>query len=262
LISVIPATPAQVQWTGGTAVVIFMGDLIDKWTNSLGALTLVRTLETQAAAAGGQVIVLLGNHEAEFLADPAGTKTAEFVTELNAAGISPMDVGLGLNPLGQELRNRPLAARVNDFFFSHAGNPGGRTLAQLDLAIRQGLDAQGFSAPILQDPDSLLEARLSPAPWWEAPGVVPATLVATLGAGIAHIVEGHQPGGVTFNDGTSRSAGSLYCRSGLFFLVDSGMSRGVNDTTGAALLIHKNSNLTTTTQSVSPSGTKTLVWQG
>ena len=259
LISVIPATPSQVQWSGGTAVVIFMGDLIDKWTNSLGVLALVRTLEVQAAAAGGHVIVLLGNHEAEFLSDPAGTKTADFAAELTAAGMAPADVAAGTNPLGRELRSRPLAARVNDFFFSHAGDPGGRTLAQLDLALRQGLDAQGFSAPILMDPDSLLEARLSPAPWWEA--VVPSSVVSTLGAGIAHVVEGHQPSSVTFSDGSTRGNGELYCRLGLFFLVDSGMSRGVNKSVGAALKIHKLSN-STRTESVAPNGASTLVWQG
>jgi hypothetical protein len=208
LIASAPATPAQVQWSGGTATVVFTGDLIDKWTDSLGALTLVRTLQSQAHAAGGHVIVLLGNHEAEFLADPTGSKTAEFAGELTASGLAPADVAAGRNALGQELRNRPFAARVNDFFISHAGNTGGRSLAQLDAALRLGLDTQGFASPILMDPDSLLEARLSP-PWFEAAGIVPATLVGALGSGIAHIVEGHQPGSYTFKDGTSRPSGKL-----------------------------------------------------
>ena len=258
LIPSVPATPAQVQWSGGHAVVVFMGDLIDKYTDSLGALTLVRTLETKAAAAGGRVIVLLGNHEAEFLADPTGTKTSDFASELTAAGQSPAAVAQGLTPLGVELRNRPLAARVNGFFFAHGGNPGALTLAQLDQALQAGLDAQGFAAPILMDPDSLLEARLSPAPWWETNGVVPSAL----GAGISHLVQGHQPGSVTFSDGSTRAAGEVYARLGLYFLVDSGMSRGVNKTTGASLRLHRTSAGATKAEKLTPSGVATLLWQG
>jgi hypothetical protein len=262
LIAAIPSTPSQVQWSGGTSVVVFTGDLIDKWTDSLGVLTLVRTLIPQAATAGGRVIVLLGNHEAEFLADPTGTKTTDFQNELVAAGIAPADVALGTVPLGVELRSRPFAARVNGFFFSHAGNPRGLSLAALDQALRQGLDAQGFAAPVLQDPDSLLEARLSPSPWWEVPGVDPAAPITTLGAGIAHIVLGHQPGSVTFSDGSTRAGGELMCRLGLYCLVDSGMSRGVNKTTGSALRIHVTSSGTTKVEKVDLSGTKTVLWQG
>ena len=63
-------------------------------------------------------------------------------------------------------------------------------------------------------------------------------LVETVGAlGARHLVIGHQPGKTTFADGTVRKAGEIFCYDeGLFFMIDTGMSRGV---TGALALCYK-----------------------
>jgi hypothetical protein len=47
----------------------------------------------------------------------------------------------------------------------------------------------------------------------------------------------------------------------LFFMVDSGMSRGVDNSTGAALRVRK-VGAVTKAESLAPSGAATLVWQG
>jgi hypothetical protein len=52
------------NWTGGDTILIQMGDLIDDGEHVRAALDLFISLQEQAAAAGGQVIVLMGNHEA------------------------------------------------------------------------------------------------------------------------------------------------------------------------------------------------------
>ena len=62
--------PSKVKWTGGTAMLLVLGDLIDKGESSLEVIDMLRTLERQAPQSGGRVIVTMGNHEAEFLADP------------------------------------------------------------------------------------------------------------------------------------------------------------------------------------------------
>ena len=73
-----PGRADEVNWIAGKAVVVFMGDMIDKGTHSLKVLTLVRALRDAAIHQGGQVIVLLGNHEARFLADPSNEKAQAF----------------------------------------------------------------------------------------------------------------------------------------------------------------------------------------
>ncbi|MBT5874412.1 MAG: hypothetical protein HOH43_13420 [Candidatus Latescibacteria bacterium] len=51
------------NWTGGDAVLVQVGDLIDRGLKDSEVLDLYMALEQQSAAAGGQVVVLLGNHE-------------------------------------------------------------------------------------------------------------------------------------------------------------------------------------------------------
>ena len=53
----------HLQWTGGTASLVQVGDVIDRGTRSRECLDLVMALERQAARRGGRVIPLLGNHE-------------------------------------------------------------------------------------------------------------------------------------------------------------------------------------------------------
>ena len=258
-----PAAPTAARWKGGAAVLVCTGDLIDKYNQSLAVISLLRTLQEQAQIAGGRVIVTLGNHEAEFLAS-SGTdkKSADFISELTAAHIVPADVALGRDSagIGAWLRNLPAGAKVGNWFFCHAGNTGGATLANLDKAIETAVDANGWNTPVLIDANSMLEARMHPRQWWDwngrdpqletAPAVQrPADaaagkarlqrLIEALGA--KHLVFGHQPGKIKFLDGTERAKGQMYTKfDGLVFLIDTGLSRGVQAGRAAVLQIDSN----------------------
>ena len=54
----------QMAWTAGNAHLVMVGDIVDRGPNSRDAMDLLMRLETEAAAAGGMVHVLIGNHEA------------------------------------------------------------------------------------------------------------------------------------------------------------------------------------------------------
>ena len=169
LIDGVPKTPADVVWKGRKAVLVCTGDLIDKDDHALPVIALLRALQAAASRAGGRVIVTMGNHEAEFLADPIGDKKdKDFVKELTAAGITPDQVAAGTDTLGigRFFLTLPFAARVNDWFFVHAGNTKTMSIRDLALALQSGIDADGYGAPILSAGDSLLEARMHPEPWW------------------------------------------------------------------------------------------------
>ena len=240
-----PSGAQTPTWLGGSAVLVAMGDLIDKGSQGLAVIAGLQALAVQASAQGGAVVVLLGNHEAEFLANPLESKVSEFAAELAQTGLDPQFVAQGGHPIGAWLRNLPIGLRSGPWFFCHGGDTHGLTLDQLRSSIEQGVDTQGFGAPVLVAPDSLLEARLDP-PWWEVPGMTPQQAldqrVAALGA--EHIVQGHQPGKVDFADGTKRKAGQLYQKYGRIFLVDVGMSQAVDDSTGALLHIHQEPGVT------------------
>ncbi|HJW93580.1 MAG TPA: metallophosphoesterase [Thermoanaerobaculia bacterium] len=240
----VPSSPDQATWSGGRSILIVTGDMIDKWKHSLDVIALMRALTASAASQGGRVVISTGNHEAEFLADPKSSKTQEFQGELKAAGIKPLDVANGTDAqgIGKFLLCLPFASRANDWFFAHAGSTKGRTLAQLISDLQTGFDADGYNAKVLLGDMGLLEARMKP-PWWEKDGDKPEQSIARLlgyadALGVKHIVFGHQPGSYTFNDGSARKKGTMFQNfHGLVFLIDMGMSKGVDYSKGGVLRI-------------------------
>jgi hypothetical protein len=152
-----------VRWRAGKAVLVCTGDLIDKGRHSLKVIALLRAREEDAARAGGRVIVLMGNHEAEFLADPADDdKALAFLKELEKEGLDPKDVAAGRDALGVGgfLRHLPFAARVNDWFFAYAGDTHGLDLPGLRTELEEEVDEKGYGADVLLGKKGLLEARL------------------------------------------------------------------------------------------------------
>jgi hypothetical protein len=268
IIDDVPASPEKARWKAGAATVVFTGDLIDKGPKCLAVLACVRALQAAAAAAGGRVVVLAGNHEAEFLADPSATKGADFAGQLSEAGLSPAEVAACRGDLGEYLCSLPFAARVGDWFFSHAGNTAGRTLDHLAADIQKGFDHEGFGAPQLIGDDSLLEARIgakgkSGRSWYDAgaPRIDAARLLSGYAGAleVRHIVEGHHHGEAQFPDGAIRRVGEMYQWRGRLFLIDTGMSRGVGDSAGAVLHISAGSQQAA---AICPDGRATAIWDG
>jgi len=263
LMPAVPASPDQGVWSGGHATLVVTGDMIDKGHHALEVIALMRALTASAASQGGRVIISTGNHEAEFLADPKSSKTEDFSKELTKAHIKPLDVAGGIDQqgIGKFLLCLPFASRVNGWFFSHAGSTKGRTLNQLIADLQTGFDADGYKTEVLLGKKGLLEARMSPAPWWEKDGDKPKQSIARLlgyadALGVKHIVFGHQPNAYVFNDGSTRKKGTMFQNfHGLVMLIDVGMSDGVNDSKGALLRIDS-----TSATALFPDGTRKQLW--
>jgi len=234
-------------WAGGKRTLVSVGDLIDKGPQSLEVLDLMMSLQAGAREAGGDVIVTLGNHEAEFLARPGKKeKTEDFEKELEKRGIDLHDVAAGRNDYGRFLRNLPMAARVNSWFFAHGGSTSGMSLVQIGDHFRAVVDSGKWKNPFLIGDDSLLEARK----WWK--GDTDDKDLAALPA--AHIVFGHDPG--AFKD-----KGTIQTKGGRLFLIDVGMTPEFNYSKGALLLIDRKDGQDVAT-SLDASGTRKEVWRG
>jgi hypothetical protein len=133
-------------------------------------------------------------------------------------------------------------------------------LARLEADLEQGFAQKGFGSPAFIADDSILEARLHPPPWFRKGGKKDQEVLAAYATalGVAHMVQGHQPGRVTFDDDVKRKAGAMFQYDGLLFLVDSGMSRGVDNSTGALLRIETGKH--DKTVAICSNGAGTTLW--
>jgi len=248
-----PITPERAAWSGGDSALVVTGDMIDKGPRPMDVLRLLRALQTAARKQGGDVIVLSGNHEAELLMPPSGGQTKDRIADWARLGVSTNDLRDCRGDIGQFLCSLPFGAKVGDWFFSHAGNTGGRTVKQLSTEIQSG----GYN---LTDPDSMLEARLGEGKEWILPHGSQTGEKQLLGSyaealGVKHIVQGHQHNAVKFDDGVERKKGEMFQRWGLLFLTDVGMSREIGDSQGAALKVTQAG-----ATAVCPDGRETQLW--
>jgi hypothetical protein len=247
------ATPKEAAWAAGDSVLVVTGDMIDKGPQPVAVVQFLRALQDEAIRHRGEVILLAGNHENEFLTGGAEKKKAEFAAELGKSGLSAKDAAACRGELGDWLCSLPIAARVGDWFFSHGGNTGGHTIADLAAQIRDG----SYS---LTDPNSLLEARLGEGKKWFASSdssISEEQLLRSYAAklGVKHMVQGHQHNAVKFDDGVERHTGEMFQHWGLLFLIDVGMSREIGDSQGAVLKITRNG-----AAAVCPDGAQTPLW--
>lgn len=165
---------AGLRWSGGKAHVVSLGDLLDRGADSRKVMDLLMRLQGEAAAAGGRLHVVLGNHEAmnvlgdlryvdpgEYAAyaaeeDPAERAQAKAAFLARQAGTTEADFARLFPPgyfghrrmlgpegrYGQWLLQLPVAVKVNDTVYMHGGPSSvlaGRSLEQLNRDYRAAL---------------------------------------------------------------------------------------------------------------------------
>jgi len=115
-------------WKGGKATLWFMGDFVDRGPDGIAVLDLVMRLQSEAAAAGGSVASLLGNHEMMLLAAYRfGRRStglgSNFLTRWRRNGGNHKDIaGLTLRHLDW-MAHLPAMALVDDYLLIHADAP-------------------------------------------------------------------------------------------------------------------------------------------
>jgi len=116
----------RIAWNPGARreLLVIDGDLLDGGKESVGVALLVEDLQAEAASAGSRIVVLLGNHEAAFLADP-DRASRSLLRSARRAGLGPKGgltgSELAQTRFGKFLRRLPVAAFVGTWLFAHAG---------------------------------------------------------------------------------------------------------------------------------------------
>jgi hypothetical protein len=200
------------RWIGGALVVVQTGDVLDRGDDERAILDLIARLESEARAAGGAMIMLLGNHE---LMNAAGDFRYVTPAGLHAFDGAPGPAAAAATGAAEPLRSRVAAlapggsyahrlaqhaviAIVGDTVFSHAGVLGDWVthIDDVNQAARCWLDGQ------VREPAPALTSDDSPV-WTRAAGgatVDCAAVSSALAALHAHrMVVGHtvQDHGIT-----------------------------------------------------------------
>jgi hypothetical protein len=83
---------AKGHWAGARTVLVQMGDVADRWADSLKIIRSLQQLQKEAPRKGGKVIVILGNHEAmNLLGDNRYTTSGEYAAFVNGQSAARRD---------------------------------------------------------------------------------------------------------------------------------------------------------------------------
>jgi hypothetical protein len=83
---------ASGHWAGGKTVLVQMGDITDRWADSLKIVRSLQQLQKGAPRRGGMVIVVLGNHEAmNLLGDFRYTTPGEYAAMVDGQSAARRD---------------------------------------------------------------------------------------------------------------------------------------------------------------------------
>ena len=113
---------SDLNWTGGSAHLVFMGDIFDRGDDVTKVLWLIHKLELQAEEAKGRVHLLLGNHEIMTM-----TNDLRYIGRKEKALSIAFETGYDqmFHPvksyLGAWLSHKPPVIKIDDVLFAHGG---------------------------------------------------------------------------------------------------------------------------------------------
>jgi hypothetical protein len=236
----------DLAWTGGRTHLVIVGDVLDRGADSRLALDLIRELEVEAAAAGGRVHMVLGNHEimnmtgdlryvaageyAAFAAEePMEVREAEFARivdaldepEAIAAARQQFDTDYppgffahreafsATGQYGRWLLEKPVLLVINDMAFVHAGLAGAviGNAGSLNARMRAELDE------FLTAYENLVAAAV----------ISRAETLYDLPARVAELLEAAEAGNDSLPGGLRNDAAKLQDLGSLSFLSPDGL---------------------------------------
>lgn len=230
------------RWAMGDATLVVAGDVFDRGPRVTEAFWLLYGLQQQAAAAGGAVHFVLGNHETMVLYDDLRYVNPKYLRSAQLLGRSYPQLYGADSVIGQWLRTRPVLLRIGDTLFLHGGiSPDALALAMDPAATNAAYQASlgRPRAEVKADPAvaPLYDGKTSPI-WYRGyfdGRLDTAGVQAVLDKlGLARIVVGHtsMPHVSSFHGGRIIAIDSSIKKGEngeLLFIEDGKASRGLLD---------------------------------
>jgi len=111
----------QLNWNFGGGHLVFAGDFADRGDKVTEALWLIYKLEKQAQKAGGDVHMVLGNHEMMILNNDLRYIADKYEALSENTGLNHTGLFHPNSVMGEWLRNRPAMIKINDLLIVHGG---------------------------------------------------------------------------------------------------------------------------------------------
>jgi hypothetical protein len=133
------------NWCWGEGHLVIVGDVFDRGPDVTDILWTIHQLEQEAIRYGGRVHFVLGNHEAMVLRGDLRYINEKYRVVADEILETPLTELYGPGSvLGEWLRTRGVAVRINDLLFLHGGvSPAAAEafprIADLNEALRRGL---------------------------------------------------------------------------------------------------------------------------
>jgi calcineurin-like phosphoesterase family protein len=211
-------------WTGGSATLWFTGDFTDRGPLGLASIDLAMWLQREAAAGGGRVDALLGNHDLLLVA--ARRFGGEFLANWRRNGGITADLKGLTQRHANWLISRPAMAMVDHHLLIHADATFyalyGKTVEEVNAAVAASI---GSGDP--EEWDRLLEALSERHAFDDSsPGGIERAAEFLEHFGAARLVHGHTPISLVGGSPPSKVVAPLIYDHGLCVNVDGGMYLG------------------------------------
>ncbi len=123
------------NWTYGDGHLIITGDLFDRGVNVTECLWLLYKLESEAAAQGGRVHLVIGNHEMMNIEDDWRYIEGKYFTNAQLMEKRMLDFYADNTEIGRWLRTKNIILKLGDYALMHGGiSP---QVANLNLTYQQ-----------------------------------------------------------------------------------------------------------------------------
>jgi hypothetical protein len=110
------------QWIGRSVHLVFLGDILDRGKDALRLTWFIYELEQSAAQHGGQIHLILGNHEIMVMSNDLRYVSAK---EQQVASMHQVSYQQLYHPtrsvLGRWLSTKPAALKIDEILFAHGG---------------------------------------------------------------------------------------------------------------------------------------------
>jgi hypothetical protein len=133
---------ADLHWRFGDGHVVLVGDMVDRGHNVVPLLWLVYRLEAEAAAAGGALHYVLGNHEQMLLLGQTPYVAPKYYASFRLTGRTQRELWSEASELGRWLRSKPVLLQIGDVLFVHGGISGEVVASGLGIDAIDAIAAQ------------------------------------------------------------------------------------------------------------------------